>query len=207
MIMESAESRPFAVEHDFPVPAADLERLRDRLAVSAQADGMLEIAYRVIDSPVGPLLLAATEQGLLRVAFEREDHDHVLVALSAAVSPRILAAPARLDSAARELDEYFARRRQQFDLPLDLQLSRGFRREVLDELRKINYGQTLSYAEVATAAGRPRAVRAVGTACATNPLPLVIPCHRVLRSDGGVGGYLGGVESKELLLIMEGAAA
>lgn len=183
-----------------------LAALHDRLAAAAQREGLLDIAYRIVDSPVGPLLLAATEQGLVRVAYAREDHDTVLQHLADAVSPRVLQAPARLDPAARELDEYFARTRRSFDLPLDWRLAAGFRSTVLHHLPEIDYGQTASYATVAALAGSPKAVRAVGTACAKNPLPVVIPCHRVVRSDGAMGGYLGGAEAKRLLLDLEAAA-
>lgn len=183
-----------------------LSALAARFAVTASAAGLLDVAYRVIDSPVGPLLLAGTETGLVRVAFASEGHDSVLEQLSAAVSPRILAAPARLDAAARELDEYFAGSRQRFELPLDFRLAHGFRREVLDHLPGIAYGRTASYAAVAAMTSSPKAVRAVGTACARNPLPLVIPCHRVVRSDGSQGAYLGGPEAKSVLLALEAAA-
>ena len=182
--------------------AADA-RLRERLAAAAERDGLLDVAYRTVDSPIGGLLLAATEEGLLRVAFEREDQDAVLAALAEAVSPRILAAPARLDPVARQLDEYFTRRRRTFDVPLDFRLAKGFRRAVLSHLVVIPYGRTESYAEVAAASGSPRAVRAVGTACATNPLPLVVPCHRVVRSDGTSGNYRGGEDAKRDLLALE----
>jgi methylated-DNA-[protein]-cysteine S-methyltransferase len=178
-------------------------RLHRRLAEAANAAGLLDIAYRTIDTPVGALLLAATPKGLVRVAYARQDHDLVLEGLARDVSPRILRAPARLDDAARELEEYFAGRRRAFDVPLDLQLSRGFRRRVLSRLPEIGYGTTASYATVAMAAGNPKAVRAVGSACATNPLPVVVPCHRVLRSDGTIGQYVGGVEAKKTLLALE----
>jgi len=186
---------------------AALARLRLALRDTAQADGLLDVAYKVIDSPVGPLLLAASEEGLLRVAFAVEGHDAVLASLAQTVSPRILAAPARLDPVARELEEYFARGRHSFDVPLDLRLATGFRREVLARLPSIGYGHTASYAQVAALTSSPRAVRAVGTACARNPLPLVVPCHRVIRSDGTRGAYLGGPEAKALLLDMESAEA
>ena len=187
------------------VDAADLARLRDRLAAQAAAEDVLDVAFRTIDSPVGPLLLAATSEGLVRVAYAREDHDRVLADLAARISPRVLRAPARLDRAARELEEYFAGRRQAFDLPLDLRLIKGFRRVVITHLPEIGYGSTASYTALAAAAGNPRAVRAAGTACATNPLPIVVPCHRVVRSDGGLGQYLGGTEVKHALLVLEGA--
>ncbi|MGV0811091.1 methylated-DNA--[protein]-cysteine S-methyltransferase [Mycolicibacterium boenickei] len=183
-----------------------LTELHSRLAAAAQRDGLLDIAYHTVDSPVGPLLLAATERGLVRVAYAREDHDAVLQHLAEKVSPRVLHAPARLDAAARELDEYFARSRRTFDLPLDWRLAAGFRSTVLQHLPEIDYGRTASYATVAALAGSPKAVRAVGTACAKNPLPVVIPCHRVIRSDGAMGGYLGGAEAKRLLLDLEAAA-
>lgn len=180
-------------------------RLHERLVREAQTAGLLDVAYRTIDSPVGSLLLAATPNGLVRVAYGREDHDKVLERLARDLSPRILHAPARLDGAAKEIDEYFAGLRRAFDLPVDWSLAHGFRRLVLTRLRAIDYGQTTSYAALAVAAGNPRAVRAVGTACATNPLPLVVPCHRVVRSDGAMGEYVGGVDAKRALLALEGA--
>jgi methylated-DNA-[protein]-cysteine S-methyltransferase len=182
-----------------------LRRLHDRLAASAADAGILDVAYRTVDSPLGSLLLAATEQGLVRVAWEREDHDRVLAQLADRVSPRVLRAPARLDRAAREIEEYLARRRTDFDLPLDLRLAGGFRRLVLEQLRAVGYGRTVSYGQLAAAAGNPRAVRAVGTACARNPLPLVVPCHRVVRGDGSPGQYVGGPEVKQALLGLEAA--
>jgi methylated-DNA-[protein]-cysteine S-methyltransferase len=178
-------------------------RLRAALLAAAGAEGLIDVAYRVVDSPLGALLLAGTDAGLVRVAFAREGHDSVLESLASTVSPRIFRMPARLDPAARELEEYFAGRRRLFDLPLDLRLAGGFRREVLAHLPEIGYGHTASYAAVAALTSSPRAVRAVGTACARNPLPLVLPCHRVVRSDGSLGGYLGGPEAKALLLDLE----
>ena len=184
----------------------DLSDLHARLAATADRDGILDVAYRRVDSPVGELLIAATEHGLVRVAYAGEDHDRVLQTLADRVSPRILLAPARLDVVARELDEYFAGRRREFDVPLDWRLSAGFRATVLHHLPEVGYGTTASYAAVAALAGNPKAVRAVGSACATNPLPVVVPCHRVVRSDGAMGGYLGGVEAKRTLLALEAAA-
>jgi methylated-DNA-[protein]-cysteine S-methyltransferase len=181
-------------------------RLHARLSAAAQRDGLLDVAYRTLDTPVGTLLLAATEQGLVRVAYDREDHDAVLAKLAGAVSPRILSAPGRLDTVARQLSEYFDGGRRLFDVPLDFRLSSGFRRAVLAHLPEIGYGHTESYAQVAAAAGSPKAVRAVGTACATNPLPVVVPCHRVVRSDGSFGGYVGGEDAKRTLLTLEAAA-
>jgi methylated-DNA-[protein]-cysteine S-methyltransferase len=184
----------------------DMPALHARLAAAAQHDGVLDVAYRIVDSPVGALLVAATELGLVRVAFAVEDHDAVLQHLADRVSPRILLAPGRLDVVAEELDEYFAGARTTFDVPLDWRLSAGFRSTVLHHLPEIAYGHTASYATVAQLAGNPRAVRAVGSACATNPLPVVVPCHRVVRSDGAMGGYLGGADAKRTLLTLEAAA-
>jgi len=190
-----------------PMPRPDaLVALRARLAAEAEADGLLDVAYRVVDSPIGPLLVAVTYDGVARVAFENEGHDEVLEELAAAISPRILTAPRRTDPVARQLDEYFAGRRRRFDLELDLRLARGFRRQVLDQLRMVDFGHTVSYGELARAAGNPRAVRAAGSACATNPVPLVVPCHRVVRSDGSIGQYRGGPEAKRTLLALESAA-
>jgi methylated-DNA-[protein]-cysteine S-methyltransferase len=183
----------------------DFAGLRARLAERADRDGLLDLSYRTMDSPVGPLLLAATPAGLVRVAFERENHDDVLVELAAAISPRILRSPRGVDDVARQLDEYFAGRRRVFEVPVDLQLSKGFRRVVLEHLREIPYGVTESYTVVARAAGNPGAVRAAGSACATNPIPLVVPCHRVVRSDGTFGQYRGGTEAKHALLTLEAA--
>jgi methylated-DNA-[protein]-cysteine S-methyltransferase len=180
-----------------------MTRLHDQLVTAAEADRLLDVAYRTVDSPVGRLLLAATNQGLVRVAYEREGHDQVLQGLSEQISPRILRAPRRLDQIAQQLAEYFAGKRQDFVLPLDFRLAHGFRRAVLGHLVLINYGHTETYAEVAAATGRARAVRAVGTACASNPLPVIVPCHRVLRSDGTLGGYIGGLEAKATLLSLE----
>ncbi|MEP6464472.1 MAG: methylated-DNA--[protein]-cysteine S-methyltransferase [Frankiaceae bacterium] len=190
----------------YPVSSLDLAYLRGRLAAAAQHEGVLDVAYRTYASPVGVLLLAATELGLVRVAYPCEDHDAVLQDLADRISPRILNAPARLDAVARQLQEYFAGRRRAFDVPLDWRLTAGFRRTVLHHLTDIGYGRTASYAALAQLTGNPRAARAVGTACATNPLPVVVPCHRVVRSGGGIGEYLGGVDAKRTLLDLEAAA-
>ena len=184
-----------------------MTRLHDRLVAAAGREHLLDIGFDVVDSPVGRLLLAATEVGLIRVAYDVEGHDQVLADLADRVSPRVLRAPNRVAAAAGQLDEYFAGRRRSFDLTLDLRLSAGFRRSVIDQLRRIDYGDTRSYAEIAAAAGSPRAVRAVGSACATNPVPVVVPCHRVVRTDGATGGYVGGAEAKRSLLALEHAAA
>ncbi|UYM07243.1 methylated-DNA--[protein]-cysteine S-methyltransferase [Solicola gregarius] len=183
-----------------------LRRLHARLADAAAADGLLDVAYRTIDSPVGRLLVAATERGLVRVAYVDQGSDAVLGELAERVSPRVLERPASLDTVARELDEYFGRVRTVFDLPLDLSLATGFRRNVITHLPDITYGSTATYADVARLVENPKAVRAVGTACATNPLPVVVPCHRVVRSDGTAGQYVGGAEAKRTLLDLEAAA-
>jgi methylated-DNA-[protein]-cysteine S-methyltransferase len=190
----------------FPDAADRLPALTERLERDAETGGLLDVGYRIVDSPVGPLLLAATTRGLVRVAFAGEGHDAVLQDLADRISPRVLHAPRRLAAAARELDEYFTGRRRRFEVALDWQLAAGFRRSVLGKLTEIEYGRTASYAMVAAAAGNPRAVRAVGTACATNPLPVVVPCHRVIRSDGSYGRYLGGEQAKHALLDLEAAA-
>jgi methylated-DNA-[protein]-cysteine S-methyltransferase len=182
-----------------------LDLLHRRLEHQAEQAGLVDVAYSTADSPVGMLLLAATPAGLVRVAFASEDHDQVLEALGRKLSPRILRAPKRLDAVMREIDEYFAKTRRAFEVPLDLSLSRGFRRLVQTHLPEIGYGETRSYREMAELVGNPKAVRAVGTACATNPLPIVVPCHRVLRSDGTLGGYIGGLEAKTALLNLEAA--
>ncbi len=196
-------------DHDFaelfgsPPGADEIASLNARLAAKADEDGLLDVAYRTLDTPVGTLLLAATSMGLVRVAYEREGLDQVLHSLAGRISSRILETPRRLDEVAHQLEEYFDGRRTSFDLPIDLRLSAGFRRSVLSYLPAIGYGETASYQSVAAAVHNPKAVRAVGTACATNPLPVVIPCHRVIRSDGQLGAYLGGPEVKHQLLDME----
>lgn len=190
---------------DLRADGQTLSRLHRRLERAADDDGVLDVAYRTIDTPVGTLLLAATPVGLVRVAYEIEGHDAVLAGLAAAVSPRVLRAPARLDEVARQIDEYFAKRRTDFDVAVDLRLADGFRRSVIEHLRDIGYGHRESYATVAAAVGNPQAVRAVGSACAHNPLPVVIPCHRVVRSDGSTGQYVGGPLAKSALLQLEAA--
>lgn len=196
-----------AAERDdlFPVGADELRALQSRLATQAERRDLVDIAYRTIDTPIGPLLLAATATGLVRVAFECEDFAAVLASLAATLGPRVVEAPARLDSAVVELEEYFAGTRETFDIPLDRALSAGFRRSVQRYLPHIGYGHTRTYKEVAALVGSPKAVRAVGSACATNPLPVVVPCHRVVRSDGRLGGYIGGLEAKTALLELEQA--
>ena len=180
---------------------AELKRLVDRAA----AEGLLDVAYATVDSPFGPLLLANTPRGLVKVSFPIFDADETLADLAARVSPRMLEAPARLDEVRRQLDLYFEGRLREFDLPLDWQLSKDFRRRALRAINRIPYGKTRSYTEIARSAGNERAVRAAGTACGSNPIPIVVPCHRVLRSGGGLGGYGCGLPMKEALLELEGA--
>ena len=180
-------------------------RLHARLVAAAQADGLLDVAYRIVDTPVGGLLLAATDAGLVRIAFACQGYEQVLASLAETVSPRVLQASGKLDAVVREIDEYFAGTRTRFEVPLDYRLSAGFRRQVLARLVEIAYGETATYAAIAQRSGSPKAVRAVGSACATNPLPVVVPCHRVVRSDGTAGGYAGGPEAKLALLALEAA--
>ena len=176
------------------------------LAERADGEGLLDIAYAPLDTPLGVATVAATERGLLRVMLPNEDRDTSLQRLAREVSPRILEAPVRVDAARRELDEYFAGRRRAFDLGLDLQLVHAdFYRRVLQALRKVHFGETLTYGEIAARAGNPRAHRAAGTAVGSNPLPIVVPCHRVIRAGGEIGNYGGGPEMKRYLLELEGA--
>jgi methylated-DNA-[protein]-cysteine S-methyltransferase len=184
-------------------PAAALDAARAALASRADADGSLEVAYRVVDSPIGALLVASSAAGVVRVAFEVEGHDRVLDELAATVSPRVLHAPARTDHVARQLEQYFSGERTGFDVALDLQLVSGFRRQVVEHLVEIPYGRTASYGSVAAGLGNAGASRAVGSACSHNPVPVLLPCHRVVRSDGSIGQYLGGTDAKVLLLQLE----
>jgi methylated-DNA-[protein]-cysteine S-methyltransferase len=187
------------------LPEAPWPELDRRIAERAADEDLLDVAYATMDSPLGPLVVAATPRGLVRVAYAESETDAgVLEELARKISPRVLEAPARLDAARRELDEYFERRRTHFDLPLDWELTRGFTSRVLQATARIAFGSTSTYAEVASQAGSPRAVRAAGNALGANPLPVVVPCHRVLRTGGGLGGYTGGVARKEYLLRLEG---
>lgn len=213
----SAPEDPRAEDLHTAIPSEPdtLRALHARLADAASAHEILDVAYTVTATALGTLLLATTPVGLLRVAFlDAESGDipprsaeSVLDELAAVAGTRILHAPARLDTARRQLDDYLGGRRAHVGLPLDLRHARGFRGEVQALLPSIPYGATRSYTELAVRAGRPRAVRAVGSACATNPLPLIVPCHRVLRSDGSLGGYIGGLAAKRALLDLEGEHA
>jgi methylated-DNA-[protein]-cysteine S-methyltransferase len=181
------------------------EALAEEFLRRAEQEGLLDVAYAEIDSPVGRLLLATTPRGLVRVSFPIEPPEKVLEELAGSVSPRILESPTKLDEARRELDRYFEGRQHDFDLPLDWQLTHGFYRKVLRATARIPYGQTRSYKQMAKRAGSPRAVRATGSALGSNPLPIIVPCHRVLRTGGALGGYGGGLETKQALLELEGA--
>lgn len=176
-----------------------LERLRERAA----AEGLLDVAYATADSPFGTLLLARTPQGLVRLGLPGEDVEATLADLAGRISPRLLEAPAQLDEARRELEDYFEGRRREFDLPIDWQLSHGFLLRARRGIAAIPYGETRTYTDLARQAGNERAVRAAGSACSRNPIPLVVPCHRVVRSDGSPGLYAGGVEMKKRLLALE----
>lgn len=176
------------------------------MVIEQQSVPGADIAFRILESPIGSLLVAASDHGLVRIAFESEGHDSVILGLRI-TAPGVSTATADvLDSAERQLGEYFAGTRTAFDLVLDERLSKGFRAEVLRHLSGIPYGETESYRDVALAVGRPNASRAAGTACATNPWPIVVPCHRVVRSDGTIGSYLAGPAAKRLLLDLERAA-
>lgn len=191
-----------------PADPAAAEAARERVLDRAVRAGLSDVTYASTDSPIGRLFLAATDAGLVRVGFEREDDDLILGELARRVGPRVIRSPKRLDPIRRELDEYFEGRRDRFDLPLDWRLSNGFRRTVLERLyADVTYGRTVSYLELATIVGNPKASRAVGTAMATNPIPIVIPCHRVLRTGGQLGGYGGGLDTKVKLLALESGEA
>jgi methylated-DNA-[protein]-cysteine S-methyltransferase len=180
--------------------------MRERLIARAEAEGLIDVAVERHDSPLGGLLVAATPSGLVRLGLPGESEEQFLFELAERISPRVLiASRAAITGARRQLDEYFELRRQDFELELDMRLARGFRREVLAATARIPYGSTGTYTTVATAAGSPRAVRAAGTALAQNPVPIVVPCHRVLRSDGTLGNYGGGPDMKAQLLRLEGA--
>ena len=185
--------------------SAGNEALAAEFLRRAEQEGLLDVAYTEIDTPVGRILLAGTRRGLVKVAFPNRPADEVLEQLVQSVSPRVLESPARLDEARRELDRYFEGRLHDFDLPLDWQLTHGFYRKVLRATARIPYGQTRSYKQIASTAGSPRAVRATGSALGSNPLPIIVPCHRVLRTGGALGGYGGGLETKQALLELEGA--
>ena len=186
------------------VPPLDLDALRAQLARSAADAGLLDVAYGSYDSPLGTLTLMVTPRGLVRLSYPGEAIDDQLREIADRVSPRILEAPERTDAVRRQLDAYFDRRRQAFDVPIDWRLVRGFAGDVLRATARIPFGSVSSYREVAAEAGSPNAYRAAGNALGSNPIPIVVPCHRVLHAGGGLGGYTGGLERKRYLLELEG---
>jgi methylated-DNA-[protein]-cysteine S-methyltransferase len=189
----------------------DLKRAKRGVLAQAEGDGLLDVAYTEVDSPFGKMLVAGTERGIVRAALPHRrgtasrPWDALLEEIAEVISPRILEAPERLDDARRQLDAYFEGRLHEFDLPLDWRLTHGFQGKAIRQIARIPYGETLTYAELAARAGNPRAFRAAGTACGANPLPPIVPCHRVLPATGGVGSYGGGPEMKRALLELEGA--
>jgi methylated-DNA-[protein]-cysteine S-methyltransferase len=191
--------------------AADLDRAVQGVLAQAERDGLIDVAYASVDSPFGRLLVARTDRGVVRLKLPggrdgQISDDETLEALATYVSPRVLEAPSRLDEERRELEEYFEGKRDHFDVPVDWSLtSPGFRSRALHAVARIPYGKTKTYGEIAKSAGNPRAFRAAGTACGRNPIPLIVPCHRVVQSGGGVGNYGGGPEMKRALLDLEGA--
>ena len=178
-----------------------------RFAEAAMAANLADVAFWTVASPVGDLLVAVTRGGLVRIAYADETRDEVLAHLAREVSPRILESARATDPVRRELEGYFAGERLRFDLKVDRQLIRGVAREVLAATGRVPFGQTTTYGELAVRIGRPRAARAVGNALGSNPIPIVIPCHRVLRAGGLLGGYAGGLDRKQALLQLEGAIA
>lgn len=187
-----------------PRTRLDNERLARALRHRAASEGLLDVAYATLDTPLGELLVAVTPRGVVRVAYPGPGEDVVLEELAARVSPRVLRAPERTDELRRQLEEYFARRRRSFEVPVDWSLIRGFARGVLEATAAVPFGSVTTYRDVAAAAGSPRAYRAAGNALGANPVPIVVPCHRVLHSGGGLGGYAGGLDRKRMLLTLEG---
>jgi methylated-DNA-[protein]-cysteine S-methyltransferase len=189
----------------------DLDRAVQGVLARAERDGLIDVAYAHVDSPFGDLIVARTDRGVVEVALpthrgSKQDEDAVLEQLASQVSPRVLESPSRLDAERRQLDEYFEGKRERFDVPVDWALTpKGFRNRALHAVARIPYGKTKTYAEIAKSAGNPRAFRAAGTACGHNPVPLIVPCHRVVQSGGGIGNYGGGPEMKRALLDLEGA--
>ena len=189
---------------DVNVPAIDTDRLRAAIARRAAEDGLLDVAYGTYESPLGPLTVFVTPRGLVRLSYPGEPVESQLDELAALVSPRVMAAPERTDEVRRQLDDYFGGTRRDFELPIDWRLLRGFRGQVLKATARIPFGSVSSYREIATRAGSPNAYRAAGNALGSNPVPIVVPCHRVLHAGGGLGGYTGGLERKRFLLELEG---
>ena len=187
-----------------PVAGFDLERFRQALSRRAEADGLLDVAHGTYDSPLGPLTLLVTRRGLVRLSYPHEAVEAEIERIADRISPRILAAPERTDPVRRQLDDYFAGRRHEFDVPIDWRLVRGFAGSVLRATARIPFGEVSTYRQVAAEAGSPNAYRAAGNALGSNPIPIVVPCHRVLHAGGGLGGYTGGLDRKRYLLQLEG---
>ncbi len=185
----------------------DAERLMADVRARASEAGLLDVAYAEMDSPLGTLLVAVTPRGLVRVAYDDEPEDDVLAELARDLSPRLMRAPEQTDEARRELEAYFAGARHGFDLPVDWSLIHGFARKVLRATSRVPFGKVTTYGSVAAEAGSPRAARAAGNALGSNPIPIVVPCHRVLHAGGGLGGYSGGLDRKRYLLALEGSRA
>ena len=182
------------------------QHLLDRLAASAVAEGLADAVYTRLKTPIGTLTVVQGEHGVVRVGFEDDPVDRVLAEVAAGLGPRIVASDAELAATRETLEAYFEGTDERLDLPVDFVLVRSaFRREALEELRRVGAGQVVTYGELARRIDHPKAARAVGTACATNPIPIVVPCHRVLPGSGGVGNYGGGPEIKRRLLAHEGA--
>lgn len=190
---------------DASAPTAfDPAGLRSALARRAADEGLLDVAYGTYESPLGSLTVMVTPRGLVRLSYPGEGIEDQLQELADRVSPRILEAPEKTDDVRRQLDAYFAGRRHAFDVPIDWRLVRGFAGDVLRATARIPFGGVSSYREIAAAAGSPNAYRAAGNALGSNPVPIVVPCHRVLHAGGGLGGYTGGLERKRYLLQLEG---
>ena len=185
-------------------PPLDLRRFRESLSRRAADEGLLDVAYGVHDSPLGRLTVMVTPRGLVRLSYPAEGVEAQLEELAERVSPRILEAPERTDAVRRQLDDYFSGRRTSFETPIDWRLVRGFAGNVLRATARIPFGEVSTYRDVAAKAGSPRAYRAAGNALGSNPVPIVVPCHRVLHAGGGLGGYTGGLDRKRYLLQLEG---
>jgi methylated-DNA-[protein]-cysteine S-methyltransferase len=189
-----------------PADAGTIATMKSRLIDSAGTEGLVDVAFTAVDTPIGSLVAAGTRRGLVRLSFDSESTDDVLEELATRISPRILEAPARLDDVRRELDEYFEGRRSKFEIPIDWKLTSGeFARKVLRSAQRIPFGSVSTYTDMARRAGSPRGARAAGNALGSNPIPIVVPCHRVVHSGGGLGGYGGGLDKKRFLLALEGA--
>ncbi|HEY8921360.1 MAG TPA: methylated-DNA--[protein]-cysteine S-methyltransferase [Candidatus Limnocylindria bacterium] len=188
-------------------PLPELDRAAPAVALAKRAGkaSLLDVAYAELDSPIGELIVFVTPRGLLRVKYADEPIEGVLADVAARVSPRILRAPTRTDETRRQIEGYFGLRRRTFNLPIDWSLVHGFAAGVLRQTARIPFGDVRSYGQVAAKAGSPRAARATGNALGSNPIPIVVPCHRVLHADGGLGGYSGGLDRKRYLLALEGA--